>query len=84
MRLQTEILSRLTSFMLGMAWALVLVGAVSAFYASVHVNLLTALLIGLLGAVPGLLLVLFLEYLLLKLKILEEEKKTDRDLVKNL
>ncbi len=87
MRLQTTTLARLTSFMLGAAWALVLVGAFSAFFSFVKINLLFALLSAFLGAMPGLLIVLFLEYLMLKsekLAEMKEQTKLMQDIVKKL
>jgi len=61
--------------MLGAAWALVLLGALSAFLSFVKTNLLFALLSAFMGAMPGLLIVLFLEYLMLKSEKLAEMKK---------
>ena len=61
--------------MLGAAWALVLVGALSAFFSFLKINLFFAVLSAFLGAMPGLLIVLFLEYLMLKSEKLAEMKK---------
>jgi len=63
--------------MLGGAWAIVLIGATSAFIFFLKINLFIAILSAFLGAMPGLLIVLFLEYLVLKSeKLAEMEKQT--------
>ncbi len=61
--------------MLGGAWAIVLIGAISAFTSFLKINLFIAILSAFLGAMPGLLIVLFLEYLVLKSEKLAEMKK---------
>ena len=61
--------------MLGVAWAIVLVGVVSAFASFVKINLLFGIVSMILGAVPGLLMVLFLEYFILQSKKLNEMQK---------
>ena len=71
-RLTSGTLSKLTSFMLGAAWALILIGAISAFTSFVKINFFTALLFAVIGAMPGLLIVLFLEYLILRSKTLAQ------------
>lgn len=82
MRLKTHILSRLVNFLLGVAWAIVVIGAISTFFYFLKVNFLIAILSAILGAVPGLLIVLFLEYLMLKSEKLEELKKQTELLTK--
>ncbi len=64
--------------MLGAAWALTLIGALSAFFSFLKINLFFAVLSTFLGAIPGLLIVLFLEYLMLKSEKLAEMKKQTR------
>jgi len=83
MRLKTTTLSQLVNFLLGVAWAIVVIGAVSTFLSFLKINLFIAMLSAILGAVPGLLMVLFLEYLILKSEKLEELKK-QTDLLKKL
>ena len=61
--------------MLGGAWAIVLIGATSAFISFLKINLFIAILSAFLGAMPGLLIVLFLEYLVLKSEKLAEMKR---------
>ncbi len=63
--------------MLGGAWAIVLIGATSVSIFFLKINLFIAILSAFLGAMPGLLIVLFLEYLVLKSeKLAEMEKQT--------
>ena len=73
--------------MLGAAWAVVLIGALGAFLSFFKTNLFFAFLSGFLGAMPGLLIVLFLEYLMLKsekLAEMKEQTKLMQDIVKKL
>ncbi|HIP61186.1 MAG TPA: hypothetical protein EYG98_01365 [Sulfurovum sp.] len=83
MRLKTTTLSQLVNFLLGIAWAIAVIGAVSTFLSFLKINFFIAILSTILGAVPGLLMVLFLEYLILKSEKLEELKK-QTDLLKKL
>ena len=83
MRLNTTTLSQLVNFLLGVAWAIAVIGVVSAFLSFFKINFFIAALSAILGAVPGLLMVLFLEYLILKSEKLEELKK-QTDLLKKL
>ena len=75
MRLNTTTLSQLVNFLLGVAWAIAVIGATSTFLYFLKINFIIAILSAILGAVPGLLMVLFLEYLILKSEKLEELKK---------
>jgi len=83
MRLNTTTLSQLVNFLLGVAWAIAVIGAVSVFLSFLKINFFIAMLSAVLGAVPGLLMVLFLEYLILKSEKLEE-LKIQTDLLKKL
>jgi len=78
MRLKKTTLSALMSFLLGAGWGLALIGALSSFFSFLHAGILIALLSAVLGALPGLLMVVFLEYLLLKNEILSELKRQSR------
>ncbi len=78
MRLKKTTLSALMSFLLGAGWGLALIGALSSFLSFFHAGILIALLAAVLGALPGLLMVVFLEYLLLKNEILSELKRQSR------
>jgi len=82
MRLKKNTLSTLISFLLGTGWGFALIGALSLFFSFVHANVLMAILAAIFGAVPGLLLVVFLEYLLLKSEMLAEMKRHTRLLEK--
>jgi len=74
-RLKTDTLAKLTNLMLGAAWAIVLIGMISAFTSFIKINLFAAVLSAFIGAFPGLLIVLFLEYLMLKSEKLKEMQK---------
>ena len=75
MRLKRSTLSLLISFLIGTGWGIALIGALKLFFSFLPSHLLLALLAAVFGAVPGLLLVVFLEYLLLKSEILAQLKK---------
>jgi hypothetical protein len=75
MRLKKTTLSSLISFLLGAGWGITLIGAVSMFFSFLHVSIFLALLSAILGALPGMILVVFLEYLLLKSEMLAEMKR---------
>lgn len=72
MKLQPSALSRLINFLLGVAWAFVLLGALYIFLSYYRFSLIDALLLGLLAALPGLFFVAILEYLLVGLTRHEE------------
>jgi len=82
MRLKKSTLSSLISFLLGAGWGFALIGALSMFFSFLHANLFLAFVSAVLGAVPGLLIVVFLEYLLLKSEMLAELKRQTRLLEK--
>ncbi len=65
----------LISFLIGIGWGMALVGALSAFFSFFPSHFFLGLLAAILGAVPGLILVVFLEYLLLKSEALMELKR---------
>jgi len=75
MHLKRSTLSLLISFLIGTGWGIALIGALSMFFSFLPSHFLFALLAAVFGAVPGLLLVVFLEYLLLKSEILAQLKK---------
>lgn len=75
MRLQTSTLARLISFLLGVAWAFVLLGIALTFLTYFKLSILDAFTFGFLGAIPGLILVVVLEYVLIGLHRFEEMKK---------
>ncbi len=61
--------------MLGVAWAIVLTGIISAFSFFVKANVYAGLLSMIIGVIPGLLMVLFLEYLVLQSRKFNEMQK---------
>jgi predicted membrane protein len=75
MRLKKTTLSSLVSFLLGAGWGIAFLGAFSMFFSFLHANIFIALVSTVIGAVPGLLMVVFLEYLLLKSEMLSQLKR---------
>jgi hypothetical protein len=75
MRLKKSTLSSLISFLLGAGWGIALIGALSMFFSFIHTNFFIALISTVIGAVPGLLIVVFLEYMLLKSETLSQMKR---------
>lgn len=82
MKLRRSILGILVNFLLGVAWAFVLIGAFYTFFSFYHVGLLDAVLMTFLGALPGLFFVVVLEYIIVGLERLEESQKQTRLLEK--
>jgi len=77
MRLQDRSLGFVVNFLLGVAWASVLIGAVSSFLSFYQNNLFFAIVSALVGALPGLVAVLLLEHIITnKEKHLELKKQT--------
>ncbi len=78
MRLQNGPLSFVVNFLLGVAWASVLLGAVTSFLVFYQDNLLLALVSACMGALPGMISVLLLEHIITgKEKHLELKKQTE-------
>jgi len=75
MRLQISTLAKLISFLLGVAWAFVLLGVALTFFSYFRFSIVDAILFSFLGAIPGLLFVVLLEYILVSLQRFEEMKK---------
>lgn len=82
MKLRRSILGILANFLLGVAWAFVLIGAFYTFFSFYRVGLLDAVLMTFLGALPGLFFVVVLEYMIAGLERLEESRKQTRLLEK--
>ncbi len=77
MRLEDRSLGFVVNFLLGVAWAVVLIGAVSSFLSFYQNNLFFAIVSALIGALPGLVAVLLLEHIITnKEKHLELKKQT--------
>ena len=78
MRLQNGPLSFVVNFLLGVAWASVLLGAVTSFLFFYQDNILLALVSACMGALPGMISVLLLEHIITgKEKHLELKKQTE-------
>ncbi|WP_296824308.1 hypothetical protein [Sulfurovum sp.] len=75
MRLEDRSLGFVINFLLGVAWAAVLIGAVSSFLSFYQNSFLFALVSALIGAIPGMIGVLFLEYIIMSREKYEELKK---------
>ena len=77
MRLKDRSLGFVVNFLLGVAWASVLIGAVSFFLSFYQTSLFFAIVSAFVGALPGLIAVLLLEYFITnKEKYLELTKQT--------
>jgi len=77
MRLQDRSLGFVVNFLLGVAWAAVLIGAVSSFLSFYQNSLFFAIVSAFVGALPGMVAVLLLEHIITsKEKYLELKKQT--------
>ncbi len=77
MRLQNGPLSFVVNFLLGVAWASVLLGAVTSFLAFYQESLLLAFISAFIGALPGMISVLLLEHIITgKERYMEQKKQT--------
>jgi zinc transporter ZupT len=78
MRLQNGPLSFVVNFLLGVAWAAVLLGAVTSFLSFYQVSIFLAIVSAFMGALPGMMLVLVLEHIITaKERYLELKKQTE-------
>lgn len=78
MRLQNGPLSFVVNFLLGVAWASVLLGAVTSFLTFYHESFLLAVVSAFIGALPGMVSVLLLEHVITaKERHLELKKQTE-------
>ena len=84
MRLNDKPLGFVINFLLGAAWAFVLIGAVTSFFASYQNSFFFALISAVLGALPGLVGVLVLEHIITNKENHEELKKQTKLLQKLL
>lgn len=75
MRLSSPLLSLLINFLLGASWAFALLGAATLFFLFLHISLFYSLFGSFLGALPGLFMVLLIEYFLMRQEKLNELKK---------
>lgn len=75
MRLKDISLSFVVNFLLGVAWATALIGAVSAFLSTFHNSFLFATFSFIIGAIPGIVAVLILEHFITGKEQIEELQK---------
>jgi uncharacterized membrane protein YeaQ/YmgE (transglycosylase-associated protein family) len=75
MRLEDRSLGFVISFLLGVAWAFVLIGAVTSFLTFYSTSWLFAIVSALIGTLPGLVGVLLLEHIITNKEKYEELKK---------
>ena len=75
MRFESRTLGFVINFLLGVAWAMMLLGAFTSFFSFYDSNLLLAVISAVIGAIPGLLGVLVLEYFITDKEKLAELKK---------
>ncbi|CAA6803841.1 MAG: Unknown protein [uncultured Sulfurovum sp.] len=75
MKLSSPLLSCLLNFLLGAAWAFALAGATIVFYLYLEIGFIYAIFSALIATLPGLFLVLFIEYFFMKQETLSELKK---------
>lgn len=77
MRLQNGPLSFVVNFLLGVAWAAALLGAITSFLSFYQESLLLAFISAFIGALPGMVSVLLLEHIITgKERYLELKKQT--------
>ncbi|MFT7823216.1 MAG: hypothetical protein ABXS92_00515 [Sulfurimonas sp.] len=75
MRLKEKPLGFVINFFLGIAWAFVLIGIVTPFLYYFHNSLFDAVISAIIGAIPGLLMILFLEHIITVKEKHDELKK---------
>jgi len=75
MKLPSALLSFLVNFLLGASWAFAFAGATIFFFIFLEIDVFYAILASFLGSLPGLFLVLFIEYFLIRQENLNELKK---------
>jgi uncharacterized membrane protein YeaQ/YmgE (transglycosylase-associated protein family) len=75
MRLEDRSLGFVVNFLLGVAWAFVLIGAVTSFLTFYSTSWFFAIVSALIGTLPGLIAVLLLEHIITNKEKYEELKK---------
>jgi len=84
MRLENRTLGFVVNFLLGVAWAGVLIGALTSFFSFYQDNLFYAIVSALIGALPGLIAILILEHIITNKEKLQELQKQTKLLEKLL
>ncbi|RUM71053.1 MAG: hypothetical protein DSZ12_05280 [Sulfurovum sp.] len=64
MRLRNKSLSFVINFLLGVAWAFVLLGSITSFLSFYQYNIFYALISAVVGAIPGLIGIVILEHII--------------------
>ena len=75
MRLENRPLGFVINFLLGVSWAMMLLGALTSFLSLYHDSFFVAVVSAFIGAVPGLVAILFLEHIITNKEKLDELKK---------
>ena len=75
MRLENRPLGFVINFLLGVSWAVMLLGALTSFLSLYHESFLFAIVSAFVGAVPGLAAVLLLEHIITGKEKLDELKR---------
>ena len=77
MRLSSPLLSLLINFLLGASWAFALIGASTLFFSFLGIGVIYSIFGSFIGSLPGLFMVLLIEYFLMREeKLLELKKQT--------
>jgi len=77
MRLKERTIGFIVNFLLGVAWASVLIGAITSFLSNLSNGFFVALVFGLIGMVPGAVAVVLLEHFFtVKAHYYEAQKQT--------
>jgi len=75
MRLSSPLLSTLINFLLGASWAFTLLGASTLFFSLLNIGFFYSFVGLFIGALPGLFMVLLIEYFLMREEKLNELRK---------
>jgi len=75
MRLYGRPLSFIVNFLLGSAWAFMLIGAITSFLTFYSEHLFVAISSAFIGSLPGMVAILFLEHIITNKEKLEELRK---------
>ena len=75
MKLGDKSLGFIINFLLGVAWASVLIGVSTSFFSFYNTSIFSAIIYAFIGALPGLVAVLLLEYIITSKEKYEELKK---------
>jgi TM2 domain-containing membrane protein YozV len=84
MRLGSKQLGFIVNFLLGVAWAFMFIGAITSFLSFYNDSILYALIYLFIGAIPGMVCVLLLEYIITSKEKQEELEKQTKLLQKIL